>query len=542
MALTDTRLYQDLSNLGVRKLALIGGVLGLALLALAALLLGATGSGPQELLYSQLSRQKAGEVVGQLDQMGVDYTLKGGGTTIMVPEGRAARIRMRLAQQGVPSGQATGYEILDRQDPMGMTDFMQRVQRVRALEGELAQSVQSLSNVRQARVHVVMPDRQPFAREAPTPKASVVVEAASAGGIGKDRAAAMRALVASAVPKLAPEKVTVLDGSGAVITADETDGPNTGDDLAQIRKRREAQLQQAIREVLAPYVGRANVRASVTAEIERSATTVTEKSYDPEERVLRSVQSVQKTKSSQEQDEANVSAGQNTPAGGAQGEAGQESSQAERREETRNFEISNTQRTSRQPAGKLQALNVAVVVDGTYKTAEGEYVPRSDQEMERIRELVRSAVGYEAERGDSLSVENVRFREMQAGTEPAGPPDREQAGAGIGLWDALAIAVGALVLLLFLLFLRRALQARQGGRQASGQPELVEETPGELTAVGGPESASAQGPPSETVNIRGEEHQVQRDTMTRVARAIEDTPERAAFAVRQMLARDTRAT
>jgi len=366
---------------------------------------------PKGLLYAGLDPAEAGKIAQHLDEMKVPYEARGDGGTIMVPVSEVARVRMELAAAGLPHQEGAGYELLDSESPMNMTSFMQRVQWLRALEGELSRTIVALDGVRVARVHIVMPERDSFSRDSAKPTASVAVVMGGVMRLSKRQALAIRLLVSGAVPGLKQEDVSVLDPSGVVLAA-------TGSDAlasSQLDDREagiEQQLQQRVDDLLDPLVGRAHVRTEVTVKLDESREITREEKFDPQSQVERSKQTQVDSQTTEEsKPEQAVTVTQNIPTQPQQeatDNAPRNATTNSHKGETVNYEI-NTVRSERvREPGEIARLTVAVAVDGT-TDSHGVFHPRSQAELDRIRDLVRSAVGYDAKRGDQVTVDTMPF-------------------------------------------------------------------------------------------------------------------------------------
>ena len=291
---------------------------------------------------------------------------------------------------------------------MNMTSFMQRVRRVRALEGELARTILTLNGIKTARVHIVLPERESFSRDAPQPTASVAITMSGAERISARQAAAIRLLVAGAVPRLRQEEVSVVDPSGVVLAADGSDAM-ASNRLDEIKTSREQALQRAATDLLEPLIGRGRVRVAVSVDVDPTREVAREEKFDPLSQVERSKQSqLDKDNSDETKPRDPVSVGQNLPNQQQQGNAGRTSTSSTHDGQTVNYELNSTHSERVREPGEIRRVAVAAVVDGTIND-KGEYQPRSKEEMDRIGALVRSAVGFDAKRGDTVTVETMRF-------------------------------------------------------------------------------------------------------------------------------------
>lgn len=395
------------------RLLALGGVT-IALIAFFAVIMMRVSSPTMSLLYSDLSVSDSAEIIAKLDGLNIPYELKGDGTTIMVPKDEALRLRMSMAQAGLPSGGSVGYEIFDNTSALGTTSFVQNMNHLRALEGELARTIRALDSVQAARVHLVMPERELFTRERQDPTASIVIK--SRGGLARSQAKGIQFLVASAVEGLIPSNVSIIDETGVMI-AGGIDGDAGGSASLDERQREyENRLRRQVADIVTSVVGSNRARIQVAAEMDFNRITRNSETFDPEGQVVRSTQTVEESSSATERDpEAGVTVGNNLP--DAIGQGGGEnnatnSESAARVEETVNYEISRTTTTEVVEAGRIKRLSVAVLVDGLYETAEDgtqTYTARTQEELELIGRLVRSAIGFDETRGDKVEVVNLQL-------------------------------------------------------------------------------------------------------------------------------------
>lgn len=368
------------------------------------------GTQPTGLLYAGLDPAEAGKIAQRLDEVKIPYEAKGDGTVIMVPPGDVAHIRMLLAAAGLPHQGGEGYELLDSQSPMNMTSFMQHVQRLRALEGELARTIVTLNGVQSARVHIVLPDRETFSRDTPKPTASVAVTMAGAMRLGPSQAAAIRVLVAGAVAGLQQDDVSVVDPQGIVLAANDGDAL-VSSRLADLKASTEQNMQRSVTGMLEPLVGFGNVRVVASVDIDTTHEVAHDEKYDPLSQVERSKQTQQdKDTSENTKPRLPVSVGQNLPNQQTNQTSDPEksSSTSTHDGQTINYEIGSTKTERVKEPGSIKRLTVAVVVDGSVD-ARGNYRPRSKEELDRIKDLVQSAVGFYAKRGDTVVVDTMRF-------------------------------------------------------------------------------------------------------------------------------------
>jgi flagellar M-ring protein FliF len=461
-------LKQTIARLGFAKLGALAAV-GAATLALI-VWISSLPLEPKSLLYSGLDPAEAGKIGQRLDELKVPFEVKGDGTTIMVPASQVARARMDLAASGLPHQGGAGYELLDQQSPMNMTSFMQRIQRLRALEGELARTIVTLSGVRTARVHIVLPERETFARDTPKATASVAVTMTGAGRLSTSQAAAIRLLVSGAVPGMAGESVSVLDPSGVVIAADDSEAAASSR-IGELKGAREQELRRAVTDLLDPLVGHDKLRVAASVELDGAREVSHEEKFDPLSQIERSKQiQVDQDATNETKAQGAVSVAQNLPNQAADpgGESGKTSSNNSRNGQTVNYEINSVRSDRVREAGELKRMTIAVVVDGTMDD-KGHYQPRSRDELARMSDLIQAAVGFDVNRGDRVTVETMRFI-----------PDAAQgtgADAAVGQFAQLPIlwiSIGSGTVLVFVVGLvvmrmRKNKQLALAGGQA-GQP------------------------------------------------------------------------
>ncbi|WP_029008760.1 flagellar basal-body MS-ring/collar protein FliF [Azospirillum halopraeferens] len=419
-------LIDTLRSLGRGRLLVLAGT-GVGIVAAIAGMALLLSQPHMTTLYTGLAPAEAGRIVKAVTDMGIPVSAPFDGTSIQVPQADASRVRMLLAEQGLPSAGGVGYELFDSDKPLGITSFMQRMNRLRALEGELARTIETLAGIEAARVHVVLPDREEFSRGAPTPTASVVVRMRGRAVLERRQALAIRNLVSSAVPNLKPGGVTVLDASGELLLGDD-DGTGVASARADgMRAAAETRVARAIEQMLVARLGAGNVRVQVAAEVETKREVVRSHTFDPASQVVRSTQLVEEQgRSVDTSGEPPVTAEQNLPQNEvrAQPQGAQSTNDTRRQEETVNYEISNVARETVIEPGDVRRLSVAVLVNGVWTTAADgtrTYQPRSAGELERLTELVRSAMGFDAARGDRVTVENLEFVDLAPDLTPRDP-------------------------------------------------------------------------------------------------------------------------
>ncbi|MBN8530460.1 MAG: flagellar M-ring protein FliF [Alphaproteobacteria bacterium] len=421
---------ESLKGLGPVKLMTIAGT-GIVLLALFAFISFRVAQPPMAPLYSGLSMEDSGEIVKELEAQGVPYTLTANGAQVMVPGDRVLRLRMSMAEKGLPnSGSVVGYEVFDRSEALGTSSFVHNVNYLRALEGELSRTIASFSKIESARVHLVMPKRELFSRDKQEPSASVALKLAGGYMLGKAETQAIQHLVANAIPGLKLSRITIVDNKGKLLVKGSTeDSENQIDAEAAdtYRTSLENRLRNTLEALLEQTVGDGKAKVQVAADINFDRITTNSETYDPDSQVARSVQTIEENENSNERDvKDNVSVANNLPDKNADKAGTLSNSSATKTEETTNYEISKVVKNQVQEMGSVNRLSVAVLVDGTYVTdASGQkvYTPRSQEELDKLAALVKSAIGFDAKRGDTVEVVNMPFSATAEAALNEGPLD-----------------------------------------------------------------------------------------------------------------------
>jgi flagellar M-ring protein FliF len=538
-----------LQRFGIGRLAAILGVAAGVAAALFALVLN-VGTEPKSLLYSNLDLKEAGSITQALDQAGVKYEARGDGSTILVGRDKVASTRIMLSSKGLPTSGSVGYEIFDQASPLGQTDFIQNLNRQRALEGELARTIKSLQGVNSARVHLVLPRRALFESEGEEPSASIVI-GISGHSPGADQVNALRNLVAGAVPNLKPDRVTVVDERGKLL-AGVGDGDGAGASADAARNETEERLRKTIKDMVEGIVGAGKARVQVTADLDLNKITTQEEKYDPDGQVVRSTQT--NGENAKQMQPNGASAASNIPGGqGGAADAGNQSENTHN-EETTNYEISKTVRTMVQEPGQIKRLSVAVAVDGVSTfgpKGKVTYTPRAAEEMKRIDDLVHSAVGFSAQRGDQISVINVRFdhgddEAAAAGGSPLLNFDKNDMMRGGELVVLLVMAA------LVVFFVVRPLlstaagggggmmpmlagAAAGGGARALPSPSGGGQAETAMTSSGLASSPMRMAEPDSRIDIAKIEGQVKASSVKRVSEFVESHPEESVSILRAWL-------
>ncbi len=443
-----------------RQRAVLIGAFAATFLAVAGFAMLA-GRQPMALLYGGLDPAQAGAIMAELDRQKTPYQVRG--ESIWVAAGTRDRLRLDLAGQGLPEAGSAGYELLDGLSGFGTTSQMFDAAYWRAKEGELARTILASPNVKSARVHLAVPTSRGYRRDS-AGAASVTVTTTGAE-ITPQQAQALRFLVASGVPGLVPESVTVIDSRRGVVEADQQ---ATGD--------RQARMKQDLERILSAHVGAGNAIVELTLEIETRAEQVSERRFDPAQRALISQEVEESTDQSRESQAGAVTAASNLPDGAGQGD-GQASASRETTRQRSNFEVSETRRDVVAAPGDVRRLSVAVLVNGVEGTGpDGKpaILPRGDAELATLRQLVASAVGLDESRGDQLTITSLPFAVAgDAGTLAARPGWLER----LAVNDLIRLALIGLFAIGFARLVLRPMLAARGEARAVPAPEAPPQPP-----------------------------------------------------------------
>jgi flagellar M-ring protein FliF len=370
------------------------------------------------LLYSDLDIEDSGKIVKELENKSIPYQIFDDGRTIKVPHETVAKLRVDLAQEGIPNkGSVIGYEIFDKEDSIGTTNFSQNVKMARALEGEISRTISSFEQVDRVRVHLVLPQKEIFSKERLEPRASIVIRFKNNKFFNKSEVDAISHLIVTSVPGLDIKNITIADTKGRSLKlggAEET-SEFTGLRGDEYRVAYENRLKKVVEDLLEQTlgVGKAKAQVNVTMNFDRIVTNA--ELYDPESAVIRSVQSSDERQSSPAggEDNLDISVANNLPGSSSSTADSQRLSISEKNEQTTNYEISKTVKNQISETGIVTKLSIGVLIDGTYKlnseTNKMDYNPRNKTEIEQITNLVKAAVGFSAERNDEIEVVNMQF-------------------------------------------------------------------------------------------------------------------------------------
>lgn len=495
-------------------------------------------------LYSGLSLAGSSQVVQALESAGFQVEIDAGGTVIRVPQSDVARARMALAEQGLPNEGAPGWELFDGASGLGMNTFMQQISRLRALEGELARSIRTIQGVEAARVHLVLPDREAFSRARPEPSASVIVQTRSGYSLSHRQALAIRSLVASAVPGLTGSRVTILSATGEAILPENGEMDAT---VGALSVAIEERMSRNIADILSARVGAGNVRISVAVSLNNEREIVRTEAFDPNGQVARSTEVREESSEDRTGGAEAVDVDQNIPPSLAGGDTAGEGSlrRASTNNTVTNFEIGTTQRELVREPGQVDRVSVAVLVNGIFtfnEQGERVYQERTPEEIEQLGALVRTAVGFDPERGDSVTVQSLQFADYLASIEPPGQPSFTELmtqNFDLILRGLFALTLVLMALLLGVRPVLRSLFAKNGKIPATAAPAQAMMAAGQPSgyaaaatglAMSGP-LATAQGVQAaqETLlmNLKSVEGRVQPSLITSLKSLVETDNERA---------------
>ncbi|MBA3042733.1 MAG: flagellar M-ring protein FliF [Rhizobium sp.] len=491
------QVFKNLASLGQTRLLAMAGVavVSFALVIAAAIFVNKPA---YETLYVGLETTDLNQVSIALAEAGIDFEVGTDGKSVQVPVGMTGKARLLLAERGLPNSANAGYELFDNVGSLGLTSFMQEVTRVRALEGEVARTIQQISGIAAARVHIVMPDVGNFRRGDQKPTASVMVRASTE--TGRKAAASIRHLVASSVPGLDVEDVTILDSTGQLLASGDESGGAANRSLGVVQSVQQ-EIESNIDKALAPFLGMDNFRSSVTAQLNTDTQQIQETIYDPESRVERSVRVTKENQKSQsKQADSAATVEQNIPQGDVQGATGgpQSSDEQDKKEEQTNYEINSKTVATVKNSYTVEKISVAVVVNkGRIATMVGEPADQAkiDAYLAEMQKIVSTAAGLDTARGDLVTLTAMDFLENQLLQESAsGPSLMETLNRNLGgIINSLAFV--AVSFLIVWMGIRPMVRAAGGGSAtaiAGGAEEAAGlELPDFSPALGGASSGSS---------------------------------------------------
>lgn len=542
----DTLKSMGPARLGVMGVVLIGLIVFFIVVSLQ------VSKPSMTLLYSDLGTLDSSSIAAKLEESQIPYQIAPDGAKVFVPRNEVGRARLLLAEAGLPNGGSLGYELFDQQSGFGTTTFVQNINQRRALEGELSRTIISIDAVQQAKVHIVLPTRELFSREARQPSASVTIKLNPAARLGKNQVFAIQNLVASAIPELQPNQVSVIDTEANLLAGgNEAEGPAADD----ARLAFETRMKNNIEDIIGRIVGLNRVRASVSADLNFDRISTNSESFDPDT-VVRSTQIVSESEVERgPPGQSDVTVNNNLPGLDAVGEFpdGASSSELNRTEEVTNFEINRTVQTIVRESGSVEKLSVAVLVDGTYNTNEEgvrTYEPRSEEELEKIRTLVASAIGFDASRGDSLEVINLEFAPVEI-SEFVDDSQLFGFEKGALLETAQMIMLAIMMLLVIILVIKPIVtqliavrpESSGGGQDEvsadgliAAQQQAALAPPPSIDSAGGLE---AERPEEALIDMQQVEGKVKASTVKKVGDIVETHPSETVSVIRNWMSQES---
>lgn len=543
---------QMMRGLGPMRLAAIAGV-GVSILGFFIYLMSRIAAPQMELLYGELELGDSKAIVEKLTADKVPYEIRKDGAEIWVPRDKKMDLRVKMAEQAMPSmGRVAGYELFDKQDTLSATSFQQNINYVRALEGELSRTIRAIDKVKTARVHLVLPKREAFSREANDPSASVILKMQGSGRLERGQVIAIQHLIAAAVPKMKPSRISIVDDRGTLLAKGyENDAELASQTAEELRLNTENRLARTVEGMLERSLGPARVRAEVAVEMDLSRAVTTEETFDPDSRVVRSQVTVNEDESNEDGEPPSVSVTNNLPDPNANSSSNNRtSSKSAKSQETVNYEISKKTKNTVREMGEIRRVTAAVLVDGVYDIApDGKktYRDRTPEELAKLEELVRNAIGFDRDRQDQVKVISMQFAggdEQYAAEEPGEFIFGMRRDFVEKVASNLGLSIVAILFLLLVLrpLIGRAIESMQGqvgpdGRRlltADGQavPQLT--GPGAsmpAPALGGEEEVIAD----ELIDIDKVEGRVKASSIRKIGEIVDKHPEEALSIIRNWL-------
>ena len=494
---------------------------------------------PMATLFTDLTYEDSSAIIKDLERQGIPYEMKNDGAVIQVPKDKITRLRMKLAEGGLPKGGGIGYEIFDKSDALGSTSFVQNINHLRALEGELARTIKAIDRIQAARVHLVLPERPLFSRETPEPSASIVLRVR--GALEPQQVRAIRHIVASAVNGMKAQRVSIVDEAGQLLANGAAgDGAGDGGSGDERRASFEKRMRDQVEAIVSSVVGSGRARVQLTADFDYNKITQTSDKFDPEGRVLRSSQSREESAATAGANDGQVTVNNELPGAQGQGGGATAKDQSKKSEAIHNYEISRVTKTEVTEAGRVNRISVAVLVDGSYsKNDKGEvvYAARAKEDLDRIAALVRSAIGFDQKRGDQVEIVNLRFADVPS-VIPAEAPkgllgmfqftkDDIMYFVELGVMFVLGVIV---VFMVVRPLLKRVLAADAAAAHAP-LPALPETPP----APTNPQPQIASNATAQMIDVAQVQGQVHAQSVHRVGELADRNPNETASIIRQWL-------
>ncbi|WP_457567707.1 flagellar basal-body MS-ring/collar protein FliF [Desulfurobacterium sp.] len=442
----------------VKGLAILIGSLALvSFLSIAVVKIASTSD--YAVLYTHLSPDDAGNILTVLQEEHIPYKVEGNGSIILVPKDKVYEVRLKLAAKGLPSGKIVGFEIFD-EPKLGITQFQEHIEYLRALEGELEKTIQQIDAVWSDKVNIALPKESVFVRETEEPKASVILRLWPGKDLTKEQVKAIVFLVSHAVPGLKPENVTVVDNRGRVLSdmLDEDNVTDSNNELA-VKRELEKEIERKVESILSRALGSSRVVARATVEIETGKLEKQSEIYDPDMTAVVSERKIQESEKGIEKKSSGVpGSGTNVPPVINNGQNGTLQNVKEKKDITTNYDVSKTVEKTVSPIFVIKKISVGVLIDGRYKKVKGkdgkikeEFIPRTPEELKTYESLVKSVIGYDEKRGDKVTVVSVPFE----------APSPESSSVAAETFPIVPVAAGGAVAfllvsgILFFLFRRK---------------------------------------------------------------------------------------
>jgi len=550
--------------LGTVRLITIG-VVGISLLLILGFATTRMSRSPLAILYTELDSTDASAIAQKLDGLKIPYTLDNTGSTIRVDSSQVGKVRMIMAAQGLPKGGSVGYELFDQKEGFGTTSFVQNINHLRALEGELARTINAMNPISSSRVHLVLPQRDLFSQSRQMASASVFLKTHNGASLSREQIVSIQNLIAAAVPQLQAGQVSIVDSSGNLLARPNSNiaggGALPGMSLAaneqeELRLQFEQAQTRKIEDILNQTLGYGKVRAQVSAELDFDRISTSSEIFDPDSQVIRSSQNINENSSNSEGNNSDtVSVANNIPnIVPAMYGSGSASNKSSRSEETVNYEINKTIRNQVREGGQVRRLSAAVVVDGTYTTVDGTvtYVPRTEEEMAKIREVVKNALNFDETRGDTLEVVNMQFAKEDlvdnAGGFISGIPN----GDLLRISETIILSLVAIFAILLIVrpILRKLLEAPSGNYPSDsnlipgipGIPALANNAPssGEALPAAEGEVDEEENPVEKMIDISKVEGRVKESSVRKVGEIVNKHPDAAVEILRNWMYQENR--
>ncbi len=544
-------LFETLQRLGMARLIALA-LVGAGLLGFFSFFTNKLTQPAMGLLYADLAANDAGQIVAKLEAQNIPFELRAGGAQLWVPQDRALRLRMAMAEQGLPRGGSVGYELFDRSEALGATNFMQNLNLVRALEGELARTIAALGPIGGARVHLSIPRRDLFSRDRIEPTASVILKLRESGRLPRSQVQAIQHLIAAAVPSLKPARVSIIDDRGTLLArgSGEPDDSATASGAGNADERRreyEQALARKIEEQLERAVGPGKIRAEVTLSMDFDRMVTNAETFDPDGQVERSRQTVNENNDASETaGNQGVSVGNNLPDAESQPGGSQNRTKTTRQEETINYEVTKKTTSHVREVGTIKRLSASVIVDGVLTAgSDGKttYQPRNPEQLEQLRAAARSAVGFDEKRGDTLELINLAFAASDIPDQPIVAPSMFDFTRGEILRLAemgVLLVVAVLVILLVARPMIAVVSRAASPSAAGGQAALPGAAGGGPAALAPPTGHTAGadgqlGAPPGDINVDGVEGRVKASAMKKLGEIVDKHPEEAVAIIRNWM-------